>query len=86
MAVAELVVVEALEVPGGAAEQAAQGVVPKAGAPAPVEADVVQLAEASVAIADVGVEEVCSKEGWHAPSPGRSRSRNLASALQRARL
>jgi hypothetical protein len=74
--VAELVVVEAL----GGAEQAAQRVVPEAGAPAQEEADAAQLAEASVAIADVGVEEVCSEEGWHAPSLGRSRSRSLVSA------
>jgi hypothetical protein len=82
-AVVDLVVVETLE----AAEQAALGVVVLvAGAPAQMEADVVQLAEASVATADAGVEEACSEEGWLAPSPGRSRSRSLASALQRARL
>jgi hypothetical protein len=82
-AVAGLVVVEALE----AAEQRALGVVVLvAGALAQVEADVVQLAEASVATADAGVGEACSEEGWRAPSPGRSRSRSLASALQRAKL
>jgi hypothetical protein len=76
---ADLVVVESLE----AAEQAALGVVVLvAGAPAQVEADVVQLAEASVATADAGVGsgEACSEEGWRAPSPGRSRLRSLASA------
>jgi hypothetical protein len=82
-AVVDLVVVEALE----AAEQAALGVVVLvAGAPAPVEADVVQLAAASVAAVDAGVGEACSEEGWRAPSPGRSRSRSLASALQRVKL
>jgi hypothetical protein len=82
-AVVDLVVVEALE----AAEQAALGVVVLvAGVPAQVEADVVQLAEASVATADAGVGEACSEEGWRAPSPGRSRLRSLASALQRAKL
>jgi hypothetical protein len=82
-AVADLVVVEALE----AAEQAALDVVMLvAEAPAQVDADVVQLAEASVATADAGVGEACSEEGWRAPSPGRSRSRSLASALRRARL
>jgi hypothetical protein len=82
-AVADLVVVEALE----AAEQAALGVVVLvAGAPAQVEMDVVQLAEDSVATADAGVGEACSEEGWRAPLPGRSRLRSLASALQRARL
>jgi hypothetical protein len=78
-----LVVVEALE----AAEQAALGVVVLvAGAPVQVEADVVQLAEDSVATADAGVGEACSEEDWRAPSPGRSRSRSLTSALQRAKL
>jgi hypothetical protein len=78
VAVADQVMVVALE----AAEQAALGVmVLVAGAPAQVEAEVVQLAEASVATADVGVGEACSEEGWRAPSPGRSRSRSLASAL-----
>jgi hypothetical protein len=82
-AVADLVVVEALE----AAEQAALGVVVLvAGASAQVEADVVVLAEDSVATADGGVGEACSEEGWRAPSPGRSRSRSLASALQHAKL
>jgi hypothetical protein len=52
------------------------------GAPAQVEADVVQPAEASVATADAGVGEASSEEGWCASSPGRSRSRSLASALQ----
>jgi hypothetical protein len=81
--VADLVVVEALE----AAEQVALGVVVLvAGAPAQVETDVVQLAEASMATADAGVGEACCEEGWRAPSPGRSRSRSLASALQRAKL
>jgi hypothetical protein len=81
--VADLVVVEALE----AADQAALGVVVLVvGAPAPVEADVVQLAEVGVATADAGVGEACSEEGWRAPSPGRSRSRSLASALQRAKV
>jgi hypothetical protein len=56
------------------------------GSPGVVEADVVQLAEDSVATADTGVGEACSEEGWRAPSPGRSRSRSLVSALQRARL
>ena len=82
VAVAELVVVEAL----GGAEQATQRTVPEAGAPAQEEADAAQLAEASVAIADVGVVEACSEEGWRAPSPGRSRSRSLASIPLRARL
>jgi hypothetical protein len=82
-AVADLVVVEALE----AAEEAALGVVVLvAGAPAQVEVDVVQLTEDSVATADAGVGEACSEEGWRAPSPGRSRSRSLAGDLQRARL
>jgi hypothetical protein len=82
-AVVGLVVVETLE----AAEQAALGVVVLvAGAPAQEEADVVQLAEASVTTADAGVGEACSEESWRAPSPGRSQSRSLASALQRARL
>jgi hypothetical protein len=82
-AVVDLVVAEALE----AAEKAALGVVVMvAGALAPMEADVVQLAEASVATADAGVGEACSEEGWRAPSPGRSRSRSLASVLQRAKL
>jgi hypothetical protein len=82
-AVADLVAVETLE----AAEQAALGVVVLvAGVPARVEADVVQLAEDSVATADAGVGEAFSEEGWRAPSPGRNRSRRLASALQRAKL
>jgi hypothetical protein len=81
-AAVELVVVEALE----AAEQAVQGVVLAAEATAPVEADAAQLVEASVAIADVDVEEACSEGDWRAPSPGRSQSRSIASILLRARL